>query len=121
MTTKDCTFCKHCLYDKEYLTVSRARNEPLIGGALFCDHPQLKTFIRKEYVKKYGKKSDVEGPVLVGKVIWVCKFHFFEMSESGASVIEEAKTFDSDKSGTIDGTFDEDFVEEAEKWNDSNE
>jgi hypothetical protein len=121
---KDCVYCKHCLYDKEYLNVSRSRNEPIIGGALFCDQPTLKGHIRKEAAKKYGTKVDTsDSPVLVGKVIWVCKFHFFEMNESGKSALEEINEFDAEKEGTIDGIFDDDFIEEAEKWseNDSNE
>jgi hypothetical protein len=92
---KDCAFCKHCTYDDEYITHPRSRTDTLVGGALFCEHKTLKdyhynTVMGKRKSKKEEIDVDTEPPVLVGKVIWVCKGQYFE--DAGRSVFEEDPT-----------------------------
>jgi hypothetical protein len=92
---RDCVFCKSCTYDDEYITHPRSRTDTIVGGALFCENKTLKeyhynTILGKRKSKKEEIDVNTEPPVLVGKVIWICKGQYFE--DVGRSVFEEDPT-----------------------------
>jgi|MudIll2142460700_1097286.scaffolds.fasta_scaffold43205_3 hypothetical protein len=89
---KDCVFCENCTYDPEYMAFPQSKREPIIGGALLCEQPVLKDYAYntlggKRKSRKELVDSDMQPPVLVGKVVWICKGQYFKQSDK--SVLDE--------------------------------
>jgi hypothetical protein len=81
------------------MTFPQTKKEPTVGGALLCEHPVLKDYVYNMVGGKRKSKrdlvdSDMQPPVLVGKVIWICKGQYFKQSDS--SVLEEDDGGDED-------------------------
>jgi hypothetical protein len=82
------------------MTFPQSKREPIIGGALLCEHPILKDYAYntaggKRKLKKDLVDSDMQPPVLVGKVIWICKGQYFKPSDK--SVLDEEDPDDVDE------------------------
>jgi hypothetical protein len=112
---KDCVFCKNCSYDPDFLTVSTSTTRPIVGGALFCEQVILKDIFYNTVSgkRKKGKEmvnADEEPPVLVGKVVWVCKGQYFE--DTGESVLGNPITIESGTDAKETGNEFEGFTEE---------